>query len=144
MKHDSDAHIYRPHYDLFKDYEFEPPANWVEGSNPKLPEVVQEFWRGPRLHLQRSSTPELYQRQVRRFAAQGYTVDQQVGLLMEKLEEKGMLDNTIVIYTSDNGRFQGSHGLFDKALLYDESVKAPLIVFDGGCRRRSGEGGKRQ
>ncbi|MEP1983414.1 MAG: sulfatase/phosphatase domain-containing protein, partial [Maribacter dokdonensis] len=38
---------------------------------------------------------------------------------------------TIIIYTSDNGRFQGSHGLFDKCLLYEESVKAPLIVYDG-------------
>ena len=42
-----------------------------------------------------------------------------------------MLDNTIVIYTSDNGRFHGSHGLYDKALLYEESMKAPLIVYDG-------------
>ena len=42
-----------------------------------------------------------------------------------------MLENTIIIYTSDNGRFQGSHGLFDKCLLYEESIKAPLIVFDG-------------
>lgn len=131
VKHDRNAHMYRPHYDLFKDYEFSAPDNWVEGADEKLPKVVAENWRGPRLHIQRSSTPELYQRQVRRFAAQGYSVDQQVGLMMDKLEEIGLLDNTIVIYTSDNGRFQGSHGLFDKALLYEESIKAPLIVFDG-------------
>jgi arylsulfatase A-like enzyme len=43
----------------------------------------------------------------------------------------GVLDNTVIIYTSDNGRFHGSHGLYDKAILYDESVKAPFIVFDG-------------
>ncbi|MBK1833550.1 sulfatase-like hydrolase/transferase [Roseibacillus ishigakijimensis] len=131
VKHDSDSHIHRPHFDLFKDHEFSVPANWVEGANEKLPAVVRNYWRGHRLHLQRSSTPELYQRQVRRFAAQGYTVDQQIGKMMDKLAEKGLLENTIVIYTSDNGRFQGSHGLFDKALLYEESMKAPLIVFDG-------------
>jgi arylsulfatase A-like enzyme len=131
VKHDSNAHMYRPHYDLFKDQEFSVPANWVQGANPNLPDVVTKYWRGPKLHLQRTSTPELYQRQVRRFAAQGYSVDQQVGRMMDRLKEKGMLDNTIVIYTSDNGRFQGSHGLFDKALLYEESMKAPLIVFDG-------------
>ncbi|MDP0489954.1 MAG: sulfatase-like hydrolase/transferase [Verrucomicrobiota bacterium JB023] len=131
VKHDSTSHIYPPHLKLFQNTEFPVPENWVNGANEKLPEVVQKFWRGPKLHLQRSSTPELYQRQVRRFAAQGYTVDQQVGRMMEKLEEKGFLENTIVIYTSDNGRFQGSHGLFDKALLYEESMKAPLIVFDG-------------
>ena len=131
VKHDKDSHMIAEHYDLFKDHEFSVPENWVEGANSKLPQVVTDYWRGPRLHVERTSTPELYQRQVRRFAAQGYTVDLQVGRLMEKLKEKGLLDNTIVIYTSDNGRFQGSHGLFDKALLYEESVKEPLIVFDG-------------
>lgn len=135
VKHDRDADLHRPHFNLFKEFEFSPPANWVNGANDKLPKVVAENWRGPPLHLKRSSTPKLYQRQVRRFAAQGYTVDQQVGLMMNKLRKSGLLDNTVIIYTSDNGRFQGSHGLFDKAILYDESVKAPLIVFDG----RAGE-----
>lgn len=120
-----------PHYEQFKDYDFSVPDNWVEGDNPVLPDVVKENARGVYLHRQRSSTPEKYQRLVRRFATQGYSVDQQVGLLVEKLKEKGLLENTIIIYTSDNGRFQGSHGLFDKCLLYEESVKAPLIVFDG-------------
>ncbi|MFB9052694.1 sulfatase-like hydrolase/transferase [Formosa undariae] len=131
VKHDKDRDVYMPHYEQFKDHEFEAPNNWVEGDNPDLPEVVKENARGVYLHRQRSSTPEMYQRLVSRFAAQGYSVDDQVGLLVDKLKEKGMLENTIIIYTSDNGRFQGSHGLFDKCLLYDESVKAPLIVYDG-------------
>ncbi|MGJ8644759.1 MAG: sulfatase-like hydrolase/transferase [Luteolibacter sp.] len=131
VKHDSNNDIYMPHLDIFKDYDFPVPENWVEGDEEKLPQVVKDYARGVPLHLQRSSTPKLYQRLVRRFAAQGYTVDQQVGLMVEKLKEKGMLENTIIIYTSDNGRFQGSHGLFDKCILYDEAVKAPLIVYDG-------------
>ncbi len=65
------------------------------------------------------------------FASQGYSVDQQVGLMMEKLNEKGMMENTVIIYTSDNGRYHGSHGLYDKCLLHEDSVKAPLIVLDG-------------
>lgn len=131
VKHDSNSHVYQPHLDLFKDYEFPVSGNWVEGANDKLPKVVQENARGVPLHFKRSSTPGMYQKLVRRFAAQGYSVDQQVGLMVEKLKQACMLENTIVIYTSDNGRFQGSHGLFDKCLLYEESVKAPLIVFDG-------------
>ena len=141
VKHDNNAHLHRPHFDLFKNEKFPVPDNWVEGANPKLPKVVVDHWRGHRLHVKRSSTPAQYQRLVRRFAAQGYTVDQQVGLLVEKLKEKGLLENTIIIYTSDNGRFQGSHGLFDKALLYEESVKQPLIVFDG--RAAEGKRGRR-
>lgn len=131
VKHDNNKDLYMPHYDLFKNKELSVPENWVEGENEKLPTVVKENARGYRLHRERSSTPEMYQRLVRRFATQGYSVDDQVGKLVEKLKEKGMLENTIIIYTSDNGRFQGSHGLFDKCLLYEESVKAPLIIYDG-------------
>ena len=131
VKHDSDRHMYKPHYELFKDKEFSTPDNWVEGDNSKLPQVVQDHARGVRLHRERSSTQALYQRLVRRFATQSYTVDQQVGLLVEKLKAMDQLKNTVIIYTSDNGRFQGSHGLFDKCLLYEEAVRAPLIVFDG-------------
>ena len=131
VKHDSNSHMYMPHYELFKNYDFSVPGNWVEGDNDKLPQVVKDHARGVPLHKQRTSTPELYQRQVRRFATQGYTADQQVGLLVEKLKQMGELENTVIIYTSDNGRFQGSHGLFDKCILYEEAVKAPLIVYDG-------------
>ncbi|QDT00962.1 sulfatase-like hydrolase/transferase [Adhaeretor mobilis] len=131
VKHDSDRDMYMPHYQQFKDYGFSAPDNWVEGDNEKLPQVVKDHARGVPLHRQRSSTPAMYENLVRRFATQGYSVDQQVGLMMEKLKEMGQLENTVIIYTSDNGRFQGSHGLFDKCLLYEESVRAPLIVFDG-------------
>ncbi|WP_286813554.1 MULTISPECIES: sulfatase-like hydrolase/transferase [unclassified Maribacter] len=131
VKHDRDKDMYMPHHEQFKSREMSVPDNWVEGGNEELPVVVKENARGVRLHKQRSSTSELQQKLVRRFATQGYSVDDQVGLLVAKLKEKGILDNTIIIYTSDNGRFQGSHGLFDKCLLYEESVKAPLIVYDG-------------
>ena len=62
--------------------------------------------------------------------------------LMAKLKEMGVTENTIVIYTSDNGRFHGSHGLFGKAILYEESIKAPLIIFDG--RATDEKGGRRE
>jgi arylsulfatase A-like enzyme len=131
VKHDSNSHMYMPHHELFKNVDFPVPENWVEGDEEKLPQVVKDNARGVYLHRDRSSTPALYQKLVRRFATQGYTVDQQVGKMIEKLREMGQLDNTIIIYTSDNGRFQGSHGLFDKCILYEEAVRAPLIVFDG-------------
>ncbi|WP_372743965.1 sulfatase-like hydrolase/transferase [Lutibacter sp.] len=131
VKHDRNEDMFMPHYNLFKNEELSVPENWVEGENEELPTVVKENARGVRLHKQRSSTPEMHQKLVRRFATQGYSVDDQVGRLVEKLKEKDLLKNTIIIYTSDNGRFQGSHGFFDKCLLYEESVKAPLIVYDG-------------
>jgi arylsulfatase A-like enzyme len=130
VKNDKDDDMYPPDVEVFKDMVMEIPENWVEGENEELPDVLDRC-RGTYLHAKRTATPEQYQTTTRRFAVQGYTVDNQVGRLVAKLEEMGVMDNTIIIYTSDNGRFHGSHGLFDKALLYDESVKEPLIVFDG-------------
>ncbi|MFG0288085.1 MAG: alpha-L-fucosidase [Rhodopirellula sp. JB044] len=130
VKNDKDHDMYTPHVELFEGQEMWVPENWVEGKSSRLPEVL-DHCRGTYLHVARTSTPELYQRVARRFAVQGYTVDQQVARLMAKLEEMQVLDNTVVIYTSDNGRFHGSQGLFDKAILYEEAMKEPLIIFDG-------------
>ena len=139
VKNDQDRDMHIPHVELFKDKKMWVPENWVEGKNMELPKVL-DHCRGTYLHVARTSTPEQYQATTRRFAVQGYTVDQQVGRLMAKLKEMDVLDNTIVIYTSDNGRFHGSHGLFDKALLYDESVKEPLIIFDGRSAAKTQQG----
>lgn len=130
VKNDHDRDMHTPHVELFEGREMWVPENWVEGKNMELPKLL-DHCRGTYLHVSRTSTPEQYQATTRRFAVQGYTVDQQVGRLMAKLKEMDVLENTIVIYTSDNGRFHGSHGLYDKALLYEESIKEPLIVFDG-------------
>ncbi|MGJ8640501.1 MAG: sulfatase-like hydrolase/transferase [Opitutaceae bacterium] len=136
VKNDKPHDMYPPDVAEFSDYDFSVPENWVEGRNTKLPKVLDN-WRGVSLHKQRTSTPALYQKLVRRFATQGYSVDQQVGRLIRQLAKMGVLDNTVIIYTSDNGRFHGSHGLYDKAILYDESVKAPFIVFDGRVGREN-------
>ena len=136
VKNDKDDDMYGPHVELFEGKEMWVPGNYVAGKNERLPKVL-DHGRGTRLHLQRTATPEEYQRRTRRFAVQGYTVDQQVKRLMDKLEEMGELDNTIVIYTSDNGRFHGAHGIFDKCILYDEAVKQPLIIFDPRAKESS-------
>ena len=130
VKNDSDQDMYPPHVKEFENVDFSVPDNWSEGKDMKLPPLLDN-WRGVGLHMQRTSTPELYQKLVRRFATQGYSVDLQVGRLVEKLKEMGVLENTVIVYTSDNGRFHGSHGLYDKAIHYDESMKAPLVIFDG-------------
>ncbi|MEM6257209.1 MAG: sulfatase-like hydrolase/transferase [Planctomycetota bacterium] len=131
VKNDGPKTIYPGHYRIFADTEMSVPDNWVEGANPKLPKVVRENWRGVPLHKRFHADQLGYQRLVRNFAAQGYSVDQQVGRMVAKLKSQGLLNDTVIIYTSDNGRFHGCHGLHDKALLYEESVKAPLVIFDG-------------
>ncbi|MGA7306438.1 MAG: sulfatase [Rhodothermales bacterium] len=57
------------------------------------------------------------------------SVDEGLGMLFDVLTETGQLDNTVVIFTSDNGFLLGEHGRFnDKRLAYDESIRIPFII----------------
>jgi arylsulfatase A-like enzyme len=74
---------------------------------------------------------------------QVYAIDVAVGMIREALEEQGVADNTVIIYTSDNGFFCGSHGYGSKVLPYEESARVPMIIFDprhpsSGKKLRSG------
>ena len=67
-------------------------------------------------------------------------VDEAVGKMMEKLQQLGVADNTVIVYMSDNGFSLGEHGLEGKWYPYEESVRVPLIVFDP--RRSPAQNGK--
>jgi arylsulfatase A-like enzyme len=56
------------------------------------------------------------------------SVDENVGRLLDALDREKLAENTIVIYTSDNGFFLGEHGLFDKRLMYEPSIRVPMLV----------------
>jgi arylsulfatase A-like enzyme len=56
------------------------------------------------------------------------SVDEQIGRVIRKLEDLNILDDTIVIYAGDNGHLWGEHGLYDKRLAYEESIRIPFIV----------------
>ena len=61
----------------------------------------------------------------------------EVGRVLDYLKEKGLLENTLVVYTSDQGFYMGEHGWFDKRFMYEESMRTPLIMRlpDGFTRR---------
>ena len=69
-----------------------------------------------------------YQRYMRDYLACVASVDDNVGRLLDYLERKGLADNTIVIYTSDQGFYLGDHNWFDKRFMYEESLRMPLLV----------------
>jgi arylsulfatase A-like enzyme len=56
------------------------------------------------------------------------SVDDQVGRMLDYLESEHLADNTVIIYTSDQGFFLGDHGWFDKRLMYEESLRMPFLV----------------
>ncbi|NQU26213.1 MAG: sulfatase [Candidatus Nealsonbacteria bacterium] len=69
-----------------------------------------------------------YQRYIKDYLRCIASVDENVGRLLDYLDESGLAKNTIVIYTSDQGFYLGDHGWFDKRFMYEESLRSPLMV----------------
>ncbi|PWE00394.1 sulfatase family protein [Marinilabilia rubra] len=69
-----------------------------------------------------------YQRYMRDYLACVRSLDNNVGRLMDYLEQEGLLENTLVVYTSDQGFYMGEHGWFDKRFIYEESLRTPLLM----------------
>lgn len=86
-------------------------------------------WKTPPEGL---SAPELkswkYQQYIKDYLRCIASIDDNVGRLLDYLDEEGLTENTIVIYTSDQGFFLGDHGWFDKRFMYEESLRMPFIV----------------
>jgi len=82
-----------------------------------------------------------YDQFTRDYAEALMAVDESVGRLVETLRDEGLLDSTLLVFTSDNGFQFGEHGLIDKRTMYEASIRVPLIVHcpelcEGGQRRR--------
>jgi len=69
-----------------------------------------------------------YQRYIKDYLRCIRSVDDSVGELRAALEEQGLADNTVFIYSSDQGFYLGEHGWFDKRFMYDESYRTPLLI----------------
>ncbi|MBM3178130.1 MAG: sulfatase [Bacteroidetes bacterium] len=69
-----------------------------------------------------------YQRYMQDYLGTIKALDENVGRLLDHLESKNLMDNTIIVYTSDQGFYLGEHGWFDKRFVYDESFKTPLLI----------------
>ncbi|HEV7347655.1 sulfatase [Telluribacter sp.] len=69
-----------------------------------------------------------YQRYMQDYLGTIKAVDENVGRLLDYLEANNMMENTIIVYTSDQGFYLGEHGWFDKRFVYDQSFKTPLLV----------------
>ena len=69
-----------------------------------------------------------YQNYIRDYMAVIASVDESVGRLLDYLDKNNLSDNTIIVYTSDQGFYMGEHGWFDKRFMYEESLRTPLII----------------
>ncbi len=69
-----------------------------------------------------------YQRYMRDYLACVHSVDENVGRIIDWLRDRGDFDDTLLMYTSDQGFFLGDHGWFDKRLMYEESLRMPFVL----------------
>ena len=73
---------------------------------------------------------ESFQNALRKYNQLIYGVDYAIGMVLEELEKLNIDDNTVIIFSSDNGYFNGSHGMGCKVLPYEEGARVPLIIVD--------------
>ena len=93
------------------------------------PDFIQQSENRERW-LRRFGTPELFQENMKGYYRMVSGVDVVLGRVLAELDALGTADSTVVIFTSDNGMFFGERGLSDCWLLYEDSIRVPLVVMD--------------
>ncbi len=94
-----------------------------------LPQMVKDGFNRTRWYW-RNDTPEKYQHSTKGYYRMLYGVDREITKIRQKLVEKGLDDNTVIIVMGDNGFFLGERQLSGKWLMYDNSIRVPLIIYD--------------
>jgi arylsulfatase A-like enzyme len=79
--------------------------------------------------------PLNYQTMMKNYYRVLMGVDENVGRLLDYLDKNGLAENTLIIYTGDNGFFLGEYGMFDKRLMYEPSIRVPMLLrYPGGVK----------
>jgi arylsulfatase A-like enzyme len=116
---------------LYEGVKIPPPAGHNRRRFEDLPALLaNEGYEGRRRWRLRFDGDDRYQESVRKYYRLISGIDAVVGRVVAQLEQQGLLDNTVIIFTSDNGFFLGEWGLAGKWLGYDESIRIPLIIAD--------------
>jgi arylsulfatase A-like enzyme len=141
--HAQDGHpkqyLYQPESEaLYQDVTIPIPKTASEDHFKKLPPfVANEKNEGRNRWRWRFDTPEKYQEYMKAYYRLATEVDTVCGRLLEELKRTGLLDKTLVIFTTDNGYFHGERGMADKWYPYEESIRVPLIVRGPGFARNA-------
>lgn len=113
----------KAHYESFLNrMDKEQRAAWDKFYDP----IIEDFYTKNRQGKELDNWK--FQRYMRDYMKTLKSLDDNVGVVLDYLEEKGMLDNTLVVYTSDQGFYMGEHGWFDKRFMYEESMRTPLVM----------------
>jgi arylsulfatase A-like enzyme len=112
------------------------PRNYSTEAFTRLPDFVQNS-EGHTRWLRRFATPEMRTVNVKDYYRLITGMDREIGRIVSILTARGVATNTLIVFTSDNGYFLGERGLSDKFLMYEESIRVPLIVVDPTAPKRT-------
>lgn len=115
---------------LYADQTVPVPPNATRESWERLPPFFTSENEGRNRWTWRFDTPQKYQRMMKNYYRLATEVDSVCGRLVAELEQQGVRDETLVIFTTDNGYYHAEHGLADKWYPHQESIRVPLIVHD--------------
>ena len=126
----ADDELYRTTYRAVESQMPLPPGYIAEAGvkEPKLPLPIYSGKQISSYDYRR--TPEALREQRVRICQTVTGMDRVVGQIREQLQRLGQADNTIFVYSADNGILHGEHGYGGKCLLYDPSIRVPLIIHD--------------
>lgn len=116
--------------EFYKDVKIPVPPNATEESWKRLPKFFNEKNEGRNRWHWRFDTPEKYQTMMKNYYRLATEVDSTCGRILAELDKRGLRDNTLVIFTTDNGYYHAEHGLADKWYPHQESIRVPLIIDD--------------
>ena len=106
----------------YKRFTPEQRKQWDAAYNPKNEKFLKEKPTGKALVRWK------YQRYMKDYLRCVKAVDENIGRMLDYLEKTGLMDNTIVVYSSDQGFYLGEHGWYDKRWMYEESFRMPLVM----------------
>ncbi|MES2922782.1 MAG: sulfatase [Verrucomicrobiota bacterium] len=116
---------------LYQNVTIPVPPNGSDESFRRLPPFIANKKNEARVRWHwRFDTPEKYQTTMKNYYRLATEVDTTCGRVLEELKKQGLMESTLVIFTSDNGNFHGEHGLADKWYPHEESIRVPLILSD--------------
>ena len=115
---------------LYQNVDVPVPPNASEESWKRLPDFIDEKNEGRNRWHWRFDTPEKYQTMMKNYYRLASEVDATCGRILVELRKEGVLDSTLVIFTTDNGYYHAEHGLADKWYPHQESIRVPLIIHD--------------
>lgn len=114
---------------LYSDVSIPPPSLGDNEYFDALPKEVREGFNRTRWHW-RFDTPEKYQHSVKGYYRMITEVDEEIGEIRRTLQQQGIAENTVIIFSSDNGYYLGERQLAGKWLMHDNSLRVPLIILD--------------